>query len=287
MKKLALIVLLAVVASRALTDRDDRRHQTSQRHHPSVRQVIFGDDDATPPPPAPRIAAPRPPEPPPSRGPRSKRRPPVSPVETVLAANPKVAPAWFPKADWEEEGLARSDAAGTRVLLGRLMATEDRASASLRKTLNHEVTDWLAADVPVTWNPPERLLDRMVLGTHIQTVTRSFGAKPPEGVAPQPESGAEILPGFEDQWTLYRAGQKLDFSETRRAEFLESYHRDVASARMRRSGSVIAVVLALLAATSLYVRADEATKGYYTNRLRGLAAVGLGVAGVAAYRYWA
>jgi hypothetical protein len=34
-----------------------------------------------------------------------------------------------------------------------------------------------------------------------------------------------------------------------------------------------------------YIRADEATRGYYTNRLRLAAVAGLGVAGVAAYRF--
>jgi hypothetical protein len=95
------------------------------------------------------------------------------------------------------------------------------------------------------------------------------------------------LAELEDVFTLYRAGQKLDFSEGRRAEFVRRYHRDVASERMRRSGAVLAVVLASLALFSAYVRTDEATKGYYTNRLRALAVAGLGTAGAVAYHYWA
>ena len=50
-------------------------------------------------------------------------------------------------------------------------------------------------------------------------------------------------------------------------------------------GSLLALVLIALSALSAYIRADEATKGYYTNRLRLAAAAGLGVAGVAAYRF--
>ena len=39
-----------------------------------------------------------------------------------------------------------------------------------------------------------------------------------------------------------------------------------------------------LGAVSGYIRADEATKGYYTRRLRMLAAAGVGAAGVILYR---
>ncbi len=179
-----------------------------------------------------------------------------------------MAPPWFPKSEWEEEGLARPDAAGVRVLLGRLSASEDRARLDLRKTVNHEIADWLAADIPMTWTPPQKLVDRMMLGTYVQTVTRSFGPKPGELTAEVPGTERCIARSSTTCTPLYRAGQKLDFSATRRAEFVEAYQRDVASLRMRKSGSVIAVVLACLAVISLYVRADEATKGYYTNRLR-------------------
>ena len=49
-------------------------------------------------------------------------------------------------------------------------------------------------------------------------------------------------------------------------------------------GGALAFVLICLAAVSGYIRADEATKGYYTNRLRMLAAAGVGAAGVVIYR---
>ena len=45
-----------------------------------------------------------------------------------------------------------------------------------------------------------------------------------------------------------------------------------------------AFVLICLAAVSGYIRTDEATKGYYTNRLRMLAAAGVGAAGVVIYQ---
>jgi hypothetical protein len=42
-----------------------------------------------------------------------------------------------------------------------------------------------------------------------------------------------------------------------------------------------------LGALSSYIRADEATRGYYTNRLRMLAAAGVGAAGVIIYQMMA
>ena len=49
-------------------------------------------------------------------------------------------------------------------------------------------------------------------------------------------------------------------------------------------GGALAFVLICLGAVSGYIRADEATKGYYTNRLRMLAAAGVGAAGVVIYQ---
>jgi transposase len=43
-------------------------------------------------------------------------------------------------------------------------------------------------------------------------------------------------------------------------------------------------VLTCLAAFAGYIRADEATRGYYTNWLRALAAAGVGASGVLIYQ---
>ena len=53
---------------------------------------------------------------------------------------------------------------------------------------------------------------------------------------------------------------------------------------MAALGGTLAFVLICLGAVSGYIRADEATKGYYTNRLRMLAAAGVGAAGVFIYQ---
>ena len=49
-------------------------------------------------------------------------------------------------------------------------------------------------------------------------------------------------------------------------------------------GGGLGFALTCLAAVAGFIRADEATKGYYTNRLRLLAAAGVGAAGVAIYQ---
>ena len=298
MKKLALIVILAVIASRALTHRDHHRP-----HHPRPTWAALTGDDGPPlppPPPAPpgpgrmiswgdddggEAAAP-----PPARAAKGRRRVTAGRAFTTTittTTTARVMPPWFPKSDEQEQALARPDARGVRVLVGQLSASPERARLDLRKRVDREVAAWLAADIPPSWTPPRRLVDAMIGETYVEPVVRSFAPTPGEAVGAANAAAAEPLAGLDELYTLYRAGQRLDFADARRSEFVEAYRRDVASARMRRSGSVIAVVLSLLAITTLYLRADEATKGYYTNRLRVLATLGLGAAGIVAYRYWA
>jgi hypothetical protein len=175
------------------------------------------------------------------------------------------------------------------VLVGRVSVSEDRARKDLRKTLEREVTEWISADVPPTWKVPAPLIDRMVRGNYVQKLTRSL--KPSTG-EPGPETEAEAdspsdlnVPGLENLYTLYRAGQQVDFSPARKARIIETYRKDLATRRMERLGGGLALALGLLAVMAGYIRADEATRGYYTNRLRLVAVAGLGAAGVAAYRF--
>ena len=219
--------------------------------------------------------------------------PPASPEAMFQGPASRRIPDWFPRTDADEQAAARPDASGSRVLLGRLSASEDRARRDLRATVEREVAAWLAADAPPSWKPPASLIDAMVRGSHVREVTKDLttdgladaaksGAYPngqePEALTPVPPSEVAGL------YTLYRAGQKLDFSTTRRADFLAEYRRELAAARLQRLGGGLAVALVGLAVLSGYIKADEATKGYYTNRLRLLAGAGLGAAGVAAYR---
>ena len=54
--------------------------------------------------------------------------------------------------------------------------------------------------------------------------------------------------------------------------------------RLVTLGGSLGFVLVCLAAVAGYIRADEATKGYYTYWLRAVAAAGVGASGVVIYQ---
>jgi hypothetical protein len=94
----------------------------------------------------------------------------------------------------------------------------------------------------------------------------------------------EMKEQVKDYGTIYVAELTLDTSPERRATFVNLYTRELVTRRMVTLGGVLTFVLICLGAVSGYIRADEATKGYYTNRLRLLAAAGVGAAGVLIYQ---
>jgi hypothetical protein len=69
-----------------------------------------------------------------------------------------------------------------------------------------------------------------------------------------------------------------------KAEILAAHDRDVVRGRLGVLAGLAGFVLACLAALAGYIRMDEATKGYYTNPLRLVAAAGVGAAGVVIYQ---
>ena len=284
MKKLIFVTLAAVAASWLVTESRRPGDLPPDRSNHSRVLVGWTHDDDLPAPPKP----PKPPKPP--RGFPGKKGDSSRSKVTTVAAAPMIpshqpAPAWFPITEAEEAAKAQPDASGTRTIVGRVSASPDRANQDLRKAVEHAVGDWIAADVPTSWKVPANVLDRMAQEGYVQKVTRTLNVGDPEAKAADPEAKSS----FDGLYTLYRAGQKLDFSDTRRSQIVRMYRQDVASWRMQRLGGGLVLALAGLAALSGYIKADEATKGYYTNRLRAVAAAGLGVAGVptVAYRYFA
>lgn len=147
----------------------------------------------------------------------------------------------------------------TRTISGRLSATPERARDDARLMLARAVADWIEPEVPRAWKAPARLIDTMVLDVQIRTVEKDLG-------------------------TLYEASMRANFSPARRTEIIETYHRELVARRLAVLAGILAFVLACLAALAGYIRADEATKGYYTTRLRLAAAAGVGAAGVVIYR---
>ncbi len=197
---------------------------------------------------------------------RSEPKPAPAPAP---AAEPKSQPDWFPRDRDEEETLAKPDARGVRVLVGPLSADEGKARKALRVKIYEEVDKWLAGDVARGWDPPQDAIDRLTLATYVQPVAESL---------------SDVSKDLDDLYTVYRAGARLDFSKARRAEVLAAYEHDLVRERLVKGGALLAFVLFTLAVLAGYIRTDESTKGYYTNRLRMLAAAGVGAAGVVVHR---
>lgn len=180
------------------------------------------------------------------------------PAPPVPPAAPTPVPAHV-TAYRPESSKEHVSAFGTRSVLGRLSATEDRACDDARKQLEHVVSEWLVPEVPSSWQPPKSMLNAATLAIDVKPVEKELG-------------------------TLYEATIQADLSPERRVQFIETYHRQLVSHRLTVLGGVLAFVLACLAALAGYIKADEATKGYYTNRLRVVSAAGVGAAGVLIYQ---
>ncbi|HEY2154265.1 MAG TPA: hypothetical protein VGH33_01455 [Isosphaeraceae bacterium] len=264
MKRFALLVFLGVLAVH-FVGRRHAHHPGAWTHRPAPTVVSasfdgprssFDLDGPPAPPPAPKKKATR----------RAESKPAPAPAP---AAEPKHQPDWFPRDRDEEETLARADARGVRVLVGPLSATEEKARAGLRRKIYEDVGKWLSGDVAAGWEPSADAIARMTLASYVQPVAESL---------------SDVSKDLDDLYTLYRAGARLDFSKARRAEVLAAYEHDLVRDRLVKGGALLAFVLFTLAVLAGYIRTDESTKGYYTNRLRMLAAAGVGAAGVVVYR---
>lgn len=152
---------------------------------------------------------------------------------------------------------------GTAYVISDLMSTPERAEQDAYVKLNQTITGWLVPEVRPDWKAPERLVRRLVMG---------------------PPALREIDRGYAK---VEQAALKVDLSSERRAAFIKAYHKEEGAKRIGLLGGILAFVLACLATLVGYVRTDEATKGYYTNRLRLLAAGAVGAAGFGLYRFLA
>jgi hypothetical protein len=248
-------------AHRAINEARDEIRQAYNEAREEVHQVFDGDDDSWSRPNPPREEAEGLPVPivPGTRVTVAQTRPPappIPPVRPVSSARPAVPAARAVPAPMVAASVALSQ---TRIVKGQISATEERAKADVRHALGGEVVDWLDPEVPGSWAPPSRLVDAMVLETRINPVVKDYG-------------------------TLYVAELKVDFSPERRKALVQVFHREQVRQRLTALGGILGFVLICLAAISGYIRSDEATKGYYTNRLRMLTAAGVGAAGVIIYQ---
>jgi hypothetical protein len=143
---------------------------------------------------------------------------------------------------------------------GLRSATEERARRSAREQFARQLADHLEPAVPRNWKIPGRLIDGMILSVSVKPVERDYG-------------------------TVYEATLKADVSHRSRARVVQEYRREEVWKRVLILGAVLAFVLVALAVISGYIKTDEATKGYYTNRLRFAAAAGLGAAAALIFQW--
>jgi hypothetical protein len=172
--------------------------------------------------------------------------------------------ASLPKPDFQAEKAETTPTLSqvqppTRSIEGRISATQERAKYDAYLMLANDVRHWLDPQVPESWAPPVQLLQAMVLKTDIKGVPRDYG-------------------------TMYVAKLTYDAAPSRREALVATYNHELVRNRMMMLGGALTFILIALGAVSGYIRADEATKGYYTNRLRLLAAAGVGAGGVIIYQ---
>jgi hypothetical protein len=259
-------------ARHALDEARDEARQAFDEARGEVRQafdevrgtLVSSDDPAHAPPLAPssppsaRVEAEGLPVPivPGTRVSEAEARPPAPP-HPMIAIHHDASPN--PHASSADVASTAPVSFGSEPVTGLISATEERAKAEALRKLQDLVVKWLDPQVPASWTPPPRLLDAMVLETRITPVVKDYG-------------------------TLFEAALKIDASRERRAQLVEVYNRELVERRLMTLGGTLAFVLICLGAVSGYIRTDEATKGYYTNRLRMLAAAGIGAAGVVIYQ---
>ncbi len=194
--------------------------------------------------------------------PNARDRPVADPAAAPSMADAEFAdvPDWFRVATPDRSSPLR-------VVKGRLSATRERALADARKAVDHEVARWLRPEVNGGWQAPKATVEALIRRTHVEPIARRAG-----------------MPALDDYPVVYVAGYELNLEPNARASLVAAYQQDLVARRLGLLGSLLALLLIALAAFSTYVRADEATKGYYTNRLRMLTLAGLGAAGYVFYR---
>jgi len=205
--------------------------------------------------------------PPDSGDPPARKSQPPRTADRLRESRPDFQPGSPIESRGVAPGAAVPAVGGPGLVTGRISVSRERARLDARERLREALADWLVPDVPRTWQAPTPLVEGMIREVEVKPVLRDPGS-----------------PELEDYRVMYVATLRADFTPEVREEFVVAYRREVFAHRVGLIGGILAFVLACLAILASYIRADEATRGYYTNRLRLLAAAGVGAAGVVAYK---
>ena len=144
-------------------------------------------------------------------------------------------------------------------ITGRISATEARAKADARVQLIGLIRSRLEEEIPQGWQIPGDLVESLIQKTDIKTSQREFG-------------------------TYYEATLALDPNPEAFQRIVAAYQHEQVVKRLTLMGGGLGFVLLCLGTLTGYIKADEATKGYYTNRLRLASAAGVGAGGVLLYQ---
>jgi len=183
----------------------------------------------------------------------------IKPPKRGVAKVPSLLKRGVAKVLRPKRDVAYQHSSTARSIAGLLSATEERARDNARLQLEREVTEWLTPEVPTWWKPPAPLITAMILKTEVKPIVRDYA-------------------------TVYEATLEADFSTARRDAIRAAFRRELVARRLTVLGGILGFVLVCLAAVASYIRADEATKGYYTHWLRVIAAAGVGASGVLIYQ---
>jgi hypothetical protein len=168
----------------------------------------------------------------------------------AVAADPDTT---FP----EDGGLVRTEVRSLP------MATEERATLDVRHRAEILLAKRLESyGVPAGWMPPPEAIDSVVTPGAVESSVRDYG-------------------------TVYIRSAQVDDRTPQLRRLAHQYERQVASRRLLTLGGGLAFALFCLATLSGYIHADEATRGYYTRRLRAFALAAVGASGVVLYRWLA
>lgn len=177
-------------------------------------------------------------------------------------AKPQV-PEWV-----DREPQRRQDGSVLRTVTGRRYATPQESVDDALRQAAYEARKYLeqAAPRPVRWEVPVSFVqDRLVQDQYVAQVDWEA-----EGVDSPP---------FAEP--MYQAHLLIELTPEKRQTLSQMWQEDVLGQRIRWLAAGSAFVLVLLAALAGYLRLDEATRGYYSGRLKLAAVAVVGVAGVA------